>query len=114
MRDVLIALVVLQVLVPLGASAIEGKVLVELNTVEISEDRCRLNFVIENKFEQALDSMKLDLVVFSADGGIMRRFITSSRSLSRSRSNRRCLSDARRLASNASSVVSATSVERPS
>jgi prephenate dehydrogenase len=76
MRGVLIALVVLQVLVPLGASAIEGKVLVELNTVEISEDRCRLNFVIENKFEQALDSMKLDLVVFSADGGIMRRFIT--------------------------------------
>jgi hypothetical protein len=30
MRGVLIALVVLQVLVPLGASAIEGKVLVEL------------------------------------------------------------------------------------
>jgi prephenate dehydrogenase len=29
-----------------------------------------------NKFEQALDSMKLDLVVFSANGGIMRRFIT--------------------------------------
>src|SRR5215510_2848046 len=36
-----------------------------------------------------------------------------SRSLSRSRSNRRCLSNARRLSSNASSVVSATSVERP-
>jgi hypothetical protein len=49
MRGVLIALVVLQVLVPLGASAIEGKVLVELNTVEISEDRCRLNFVIEKQ-----------------------------------------------------------------
>ena len=76
MRGVLIALVVLQVLVPLVASAIEGKVLVELNAVETSENGCRLNFVIENKFEQALDSMKLDLVVFGADGAIMRRFIT--------------------------------------
>ena len=47
MRDVLIALVVLQVLVPLGASAIEGKVLVELNTVEISEDRCRSVWFLE-------------------------------------------------------------------
>src|SRR5262245_48211175 len=76
MRIVLIAFVVLQFLVPLPASAIEGKVLVELNTVEMSENRCRMNFVLENKSEQALDSIKIDFVVFGTDGGIMHRFIS--------------------------------------
>ena len=76
MRGVLTACVVLQVLAPLAASAIEGKVLVELNTVESSENHCRMNFVIENRSEQALESMKHDLVVFGTDGGIMHRFIS--------------------------------------
>jgi hypothetical protein len=76
MRSVQRALVVLQVLVPFCAGAADSKVLVELNTIENFENRCRMNFVIENKSEHALDSMKLDLVVFGADGGIMRRLIT--------------------------------------
>jgi hypothetical protein len=76
MRIVLIAFVVLRVLVPLSASAIEGKVLVELNTIDMSENRCRMNFVLENKSEQALDSMKIDFVVFGIDGGIKHRFIS--------------------------------------
>jgi hypothetical protein len=75
MRSVLCALVVLQVLVTFCARAADDKVLVDLNTVENSENRCRMNFVIENKSEQALDSMKLDLAVFGGDGGIMRRLI---------------------------------------
>jgi hypothetical protein len=76
MRSVRGALVALSVLVPIWAHAADDKVLVDLNTVENSDNRCRMNFVIENKSEQALDSMKLDLVVFGADGGIMRRLIT--------------------------------------
>jgi hypothetical protein len=75
MRSVLYVLVVLQVLVPFCARAADDKVLVDLNTAENSENRCRMNFVIENKSEQVLDSMKLDLVVFGGDGGIMRRLI---------------------------------------
>ena len=63
-------------MVPLYAFAAEDKVLLELNTIEPSENRCRLNFVIENRSEVALDTLKLDLVLFSNDGAIMRRLIT--------------------------------------
>ncbi len=76
MRSILCALVVLQMLVPLWARAADDKLLLDLNSIENSENRCRMNFVIENKSELALDSLKLDLVVFGTDGGIMRRLIT--------------------------------------
>ncbi len=76
MRCVLRALVVLQVLVPLCASAADEKILVELNSIESADNRCRLNFVIENKSDVAIESMKLDLVAFGTDGGILRRLIT--------------------------------------
>lgn len=76
MRSVLRALVVLQVLVPLCASAADEKVLVDLNSVESADNRCRLNFVIENKSAVAIESLKLDLVAFGTDGGILRRLIT--------------------------------------
>ena len=76
MRSVLGALVVLQLLVPLCASAADEKVLVDLNSVESADNRCRLNFVIENKSAVAIESLKLDLVAFGTDGGILRRLIT--------------------------------------
>src|SRR5258708_40007606 len=76
MRRILCALVVLQMLVPPWARAADDKLLLDLNSIENSENRCRMNFVIENKSELALDSLKLDLVVFGPDGGIMRRLIT--------------------------------------
>jgi hypothetical protein len=76
MRSVLRALVVLQVLVPLCASAADEKVLVELNSIESADNRCRLNFVIENKSDVAIESLKLDLVAFGSDGGILRRLVT--------------------------------------
>jgi len=76
MRSVLRALVVLQVLAPLWASAADEKILVELNSVESVDNRCRLNFVIENKSDIAIESLKLDLVAFGTDGGILRRLIT--------------------------------------
>ena len=76
MRCVLCALVVLQVLMPLSASAADEKVLVELNSIESADNRCRLNFVIENKSDVAIESLKLDLVAFGTDGGILRRLVT--------------------------------------
>jgi hypothetical protein len=76
MRCVLRALVVLQVLMPLSASAADEKVLVELNSIESADNRCRLNFVIENKSDVAIESLKLDLVAFGTDGGILRRLVT--------------------------------------
>jgi hypothetical protein len=76
MRCVLRALVVLQVLMPLCASAADEKVAVELNSIESADNRCRLNFVIENKSDVAIESLKLDLVAFGTDGGILRRLVT--------------------------------------
>jgi hypothetical protein len=70
------ALVVLQVLLPLCAFAADEKVLVELNSIESADKGCRLSFVVENKSHVAIESMKLDLVCFGTDGGILRRFIT--------------------------------------
>ena len=48
----------------------------QLNSIEAADNRCRLNFVIENKSDVALESMKLDLVAFGTDGSILRRLLT--------------------------------------
>jgi hypothetical protein len=69
-------LLALQLLAPLSAAAGEETFRVELNTTEKAENRCRLNFVIENKSAAAVESMKLDLVLFATDGGILRRLLT--------------------------------------
>ena len=76
MSGVLRALLVLQVLLPLCAFAADEKVQVELNSIESADNRCRLNFVVENKSHVALESLKLDLVGFGTDGAILRRLIT--------------------------------------
>jgi hypothetical protein len=75
MRRVLYALVALQVLLPAGVMAADEKILIELNSIESADNRCRANFVVENKSETAIDSLKLDLVAFGTDGGILRRLI---------------------------------------
>jgi hypothetical protein len=49
---------------------------VELNAAESVQSRCRLSFVIENKSEAAIESLKLDLAVFGRDGVIQRRLVT--------------------------------------
>lgn len=49
---------------------------VELNAAEGAQSRCRLSFVIENKSEGAIESLKLDLAVFGRDGVIQRRLVT--------------------------------------
>jgi hypothetical protein len=76
MRVVLFALLAVQLLGLHSALAAEGKLFVQLNTIEPAENRCRLNFVIENKSDVAVDGMNLDLVVFGSDGGILRRLLT--------------------------------------
>jgi hypothetical protein len=48
----------------------------ELNAAESVQGRCRLSFVIENKGEGAIESLKLDLAVFDRDGVIQRRLVT--------------------------------------
>ena len=76
MRGVQRALVALSVLLPLCAHAADEKLTIDLNSVEASESRCRMNFVVQNKGDAGLESLKLDLVVFGTDGSITRRLIT--------------------------------------
>jgi len=49
---------------------------IELNAADSVQGRCRLSFVIENKGEGAIESLKLDLAVFGRDGVIQRRLVT--------------------------------------
>jgi hypothetical protein len=48
---------------------------VELNTLETADNRCRMTFVIENKTSHAVDSLKLDLALFNAEGAVYRRMV---------------------------------------
>ena len=48
---------------------------VELNALENAEHRCRMTFVIENKGKAAVDSLKLDLVLFNTEGVVYRRMV---------------------------------------
>ena len=76
MRGLLRALIALYLLLPLGANAEEEKLTINLNSVEPSNNDCRMNFVVQNTGNAGLESLKLDLVVFGNDGGISRRLIT--------------------------------------
>lgn len=49
---------------------------VELNAAEGSGQRCRLSFVVENRGDTPVESLKLDLALFSREGGIQRRLVT--------------------------------------
>ena len=57
------------------APALAEDMHVELNAVENAENRCRLTFVIENKGKTALESLKLDLVLFNTEGAVYRRMV---------------------------------------
>jgi hypothetical protein len=48
---------------------------VELNSVEGVQTKCRMAFVIDNKDEVALETLKLDLAVFNRDGVVQRRLV---------------------------------------
>lgn len=56
------------------ASAEEGSIAIELNKLEAHGDDCRAYFVIDNKNDKTYGALKLDLVLFRADGVIGQRF----------------------------------------
>jgi len=58
----------------IGAVA-ENPIRIELNTMENVQNSCRLSFVIENKGETPIETLKLDLAVFGREGAIQRRLI---------------------------------------
>src|SRR5215203_2345642 len=68
--------VLLSFLVPFTVNAATENVRVELNGAESADNRCRLTFVIQNTLARALDSLKLDLVLFNPEGIVYRRLIT--------------------------------------
>jgi hypothetical protein len=73
-RDCLRALSVVSILIAHAASAAATEpIRVELNTLENNEGRCRVTFVIENKDQGSLESLRLDLAVFNRDGVVQRR-----------------------------------------
>jgi hypothetical protein len=71
MRIALGAVLLLASLAPALAEDLQ----VQLNAVENAESRCRLTFVIENKGAAALESLKLDLVLFNTEGAVYRRML---------------------------------------
>ena len=56
-------------------AAQDDSINVELNSVEAAQAKCRLAFVIDNKDEIALETLKLDLAVFNRDGVVQRRLV---------------------------------------
>ena len=74
MQSRLAAALVATVLASTAASA--ASVNVELNTVETRDNRCRITFVIENKATDGLESLKLDLAVFTPQRIVARRLAT--------------------------------------
>lgn len=56
-------------------AAQDDSINVELNSVEGVQSRCRMVFVVDNKDETALESLKLDLAVFNRDGVVQRRLV---------------------------------------
>ena len=75
MRRILGVLTTLCVLLAASAAAAADLIGLELNTAETADNRCRLTYVIENKTERAIDSIKLDLVMFNPEGIVQRRMV---------------------------------------
>jgi len=71
----MIVALALSLLVSPAVQATEQNVRVELNTLESTDTHCRMTFVVENK-SAALESLKLDLVVFNTESIVYRRLIT--------------------------------------
>lgn len=59
---------------PPVAAAQEGSVAIELNKLEPKGSDCRAYFVIDNKSDKTYETLKLDLILFRADGIIDQRF----------------------------------------
>jgi hypothetical protein len=69
-------LLALPFLLPALAQAADESLRVELNAGETVDNRCRLTFLIENKAQSPVESLKLDLAVFNTDGVVQHRMVT--------------------------------------
>ena len=56
-----------------ASAAATEPIRLELNALENAESRCRVSFVIENKAQAGVDSLRLELAVFNRDGVVQRR-----------------------------------------
>jgi hypothetical protein len=72
-KSATVALLALSVLTQNPVYAAEQSIHVELNKTEPNGDACRVYMVIENKGERALETLKLDLVLFDTDGIVAKR-----------------------------------------
>ncbi|MEZ0282913.1 hypothetical protein [Methyloceanibacter sp.] len=70
----LIAAAATTLLLALGAAAAEGSIAIELNKLEPQGKTCRAYIVIQNKGTTNYQELKLDIVLFKADGVIGKRF----------------------------------------
>lgn len=73
-KTVTLLLPALALATPAPAAA-PAPIRIELNAVAPVQKQCSLSFVIENKNDSALRSLKLDLVLFGRDGVISRRLV---------------------------------------
>jgi hypothetical protein len=85
MKSLVSALLALVALASAAHSASDDTIRVELNIAEAVQSRCRLSFVIENKGDAAVESLKLDLAIFGTDGAIQRRMVTEMGPLRRAK-----------------------------
>ena len=60
----------------LAGAAPAEPIRVELNAMENAEGRCRVSFVVENKGEAAVETLRLDLALFNRGGIVQRRVAT--------------------------------------
>ena len=60
----------------------DGMVSVELNKLESTGSACRAYLVLQNDTSHAFDSLKLDMVMFDADGIVARRLAVEAGPLS--------------------------------
>lgn len=64
------------------AQAADGMVSVELNKLEATNNACRAYLVLQNGTSHAFESLKLDVVMFDADGIVARRLAVEAAPLS--------------------------------
>jgi hypothetical protein len=76
MRTGLVAALMTLVPVGVGLAASLEPLRLELNALDTADGRCRASFVIENKSDAALESLRLELVLFNRNGIVQRRLAT--------------------------------------
>lgn len=54
-----------------GAASDDPKLSIELNATETLADACRLTFVLNNGFDQDIDALMAETVLFSAEGQVV-------------------------------------------